>query len=97
MSTDTTAEVLLTYLHEELALLDPDALLTDMRLDSELASLGLDSITMVSAVAAIEARYSIRIPDGRLARLKTVGQFISLVQSAIAKGRGEVRDNTRSS
>ncbi len=73
-------ETLLEDLRAELATLDPDVLLDQVTLDAKLASLGLDSMTMISAIAEIESKYSVRIPHEQLTGLETVRQLISLIR-----------------
>lgn len=73
-------ETLLEDLRAELATLDPDVLLDRVTLDAELASLGLDSMTMISAIAEIESKYSVRIPHEQLTGLETVRQLIALIR-----------------
>jgi acyl carrier protein len=82
------AETLLAGLCAELAALDPDVLLDRVTLDAQLASLGLDSMTMLSAIAEIESTHSIRIPYEQLTGLETVAQLIALIQLHV-----ETRDN----
>jgi acyl carrier protein len=81
MASALRPELLLDDLRAELAALDPDVLLERVTLDAELASLGLDSMTMMSAIAEVESRYSIRVPHEQLAGLETMGQLISLLQT----------------
>lgn len=83
MAVEIASDVLLGHLRQELEDLDPDALLDEVQMDTELASLGLDSMTMMSAIAELEARYEIRIPDERLVGLESVGQLVALIQSRI--------------
>jgi acyl carrier protein len=73
-------EMLFEELRRELAELDPDALLERFSPEAELASLGLDSMTLMSAIADIESRHSIRIPHERIMGLETVGQLIAIIQ-----------------
>jgi acyl carrier protein len=94
MDAGHSAAEILTYLREELAVLDPDALVAGMTAESELASLGLDSMTMVAAVAALEARYTIHLGDNELVGVETVAQLISLVRSATTTEAGD-RDEVR--
>jgi acyl carrier protein len=72
--------MLFEELRRELAELDPDALLDRLTPAAELASLGLDSMTLMSAIADIESKYSIRLPHEQLMGLETVGQLIAVIQ-----------------
>jgi acyl carrier protein len=83
--TVASAETLLIDLRREIEAVDPDALLEQVDADSELAALGLDSMTMMSVIAEIERIYSIRLPNEHLTGIETVGQVIDLVQSQMVK------------
>jgi acyl carrier protein len=79
-----STETLLSDLRREIEAVDPDALLEEFDADSEVAALGLDSMTMMSVIAEIERTYSIRLPNEHLTGLETVGQVIDVVQSQMA-------------
>ena len=83
-----SAEALLAELRQEIEALDPDALVERLDSASELASLDLDSMTMMSVIAEIERTHSIELPNERLSGLRTVGQVIALVQSQMAMPAG---------
>jgi acyl carrier protein len=65
-------EQFLGFLVEHLQVLEPNCEFGGLGLDSELASLGVDSLSLLAALAAIEDRYGVRIPDSELATLSTV-------------------------
>lgn len=50
-------------------------------LDDELAASGVDSLSMLRAVARIESEFGITIPDGEFARLRTLRGLVSVVET----------------
>lgn len=69
---------------EELATLDPEAPVDQLDLDTDLTRLALDSVTVLSLVAALEDRYGIRVPDQALLQVKTMRQLLELVLDGAA-------------
>ena len=63
---------------EELATLDSEADLDQLGLDTDLTRLDLDSITILSLVAALEDRYGTRVPDQALLQVKTMRQLLEI-------------------
>ncbi|HEX5982655.1 MAG TPA: acyl carrier protein [Solirubrobacterales bacterium] len=63
---------------EELATLEPEAPLDRLELDTDLTGLALDSVTVLSLVAALEDRYGTRIPDQALLRVRTMSDLLAL-------------------
>ena len=49
-------------------------------LTTELSQLGLDSVTTMEVIGAMEERLNLRFPDEDLATLKRVGDLTALVQ-----------------
>ena len=47
--------------------------------------LGADSLDLMDFVMAVENRFSIRVPDEDLVKLKTVGDAVSYVQEKLPK------------
>jgi len=43
--------------------------------------LDIDSLSMVEVAVAAEEKFGVRIPDEELAKLKTVGDAVSFIQS----------------
>ncbi|MET0546093.1 MAG: phosphopantetheine-binding protein [Caulobacterales bacterium] len=62
------------------ALIERDTLALDAQLDA----LGIDSVDFVSIVFALEEKYNISVEDGEIARDKTLGDMITLLESKIA-------------
>jgi acyl carrier protein len=54
-------------------------------LDDELAGSGVDSLSMLRAVARIESEFGITIPDGEFARLRTLRGLVSVVEARVLK------------
>jgi acyl carrier protein len=50
-------------------------------LDDELAGSGVDSLSVLRAVARIESEFGITIPDEEFARLRTLRALVSVVES----------------
>jgi acyl carrier protein len=50
-------------------------------LDDELAGSGVDSLSVLRAVARIESEFGITIPDEEFARLRTLRTLVSVVES----------------
>ena len=84
MDAVSSAAEMFTQLREEFEILDPDALVADMTLESDFASLGLDSLTIVAAIAALEERYKVRVGYEQLVGVETAGQLILRMSSANA-------------
>jgi acyl carrier protein len=66
------------FASEELATLDPAVPLDRLELDTDLTRLALDSVTVLSLVAALEDRYGTRVPDQALLQVKTMRQLLKL-------------------
>ena len=52
---------------------------------STLDELGLDSLDRVSLSFDLEEKYNVEIPESRLAAIKTVGDLVAEVHSAVLK------------
>ena len=55
--------------------------LPDLKLDTLIAGLGMDSVAVMELVSYFEEKLSVRIPDEELSRIRTVGDL----RDAIAK------------
>jgi acyl carrier protein len=66
------------FAREQLEVIDPDAALDQLSLDADLATLELDSVAMLSLVAALEDRYGTRIPEAELLRVRTMRGLLEL-------------------
>lgn len=86
METPTTSE-LLKIMRAELAVLDPDVPVARVTPEAEIASLNLESVTMLSLVAELEERFGIRVPERALTQLSTVEDLVLVIQHHVrAKG-----------
>jgi acyl carrier protein len=74
-----STEDVLGQLLSEVHALDPDAPLDGVIMGTALASLALDSMTVIAAIAELERTYAIRIPNERLSGLELVGELVGLV------------------
>jgi acyl carrier protein len=54
-----------------------------LSLDAPLDSLGIDSVDFVSIMFAVEEKYNITVEDNEIARDKTLGDMIALLESKI--------------
>lgn len=45
---------------------------------------GLDSFALLSMVSAIESKFGISIPNEKLSELKTLDDFIALIQQSVS-------------
>ena len=54
-----------------------------LSLDAPLDSLGIDSVDFVSIMFAVEEKYDITVADNEIARDKTLGDMIALLESKI--------------
>jgi acyl carrier protein len=64
---------------EEVAGTPADKVTPEARFD---ADLDVDSLTMVEVVVACEEKFGVRIPDEALAKLKTVGDAVTFIESS---------------
>lgn len=55
-----------------------------LSLDAPLDTLGIDSVDFVSIMFAVEEKYNITVADNEIARDKTLGDMIALLESKIA-------------
>jgi len=78
---ENDVDQLLAFAREELAVIDPDARTDQLVLESSLGDLDLESLTLVSLVAALEDRCAARIPRERLTDVKTVRDLLEAALS----------------
>jgi len=78
MGDATCLEELLVFLRNELEVLDGEVDVGEVQVDSVIADLDLESVTLLSLVAALENRYGIRFSEQERARVRTVGQLLTL-------------------
>lgn len=74
----------LAVVREELKRIAPDVSADDVTLDTDIAALGIESVTMLELIAALEDRFGIELPDDELTTLNTLGDVIRLLQRHLA-------------
>ena len=52
----------------------------EMSGSTEIAQLGLDSVTTMEVIGVLEEKLNVRFPDEELATLKSMGDLTSLIQ-----------------
>ena len=57
----------------------------EIKLDSNLYDLGIDSLSSLEILVALEAKYDITIAQNRLKNVNSVGQIIRVVSSELKK------------
>jgi len=65
----------------EVAGVDPAAAAPDKSFTEDL---GVDSLSMVEIALAAEERFGVKIPDGELTGLRTVGDAVDYIEKALA-------------
>lgn len=58
----------------------------ELSADSNIASMGIDSLQMLEIVGNLERELQISVPDDELVGIETVGQLLSLVQKKLPSG-----------
>jgi acyl carrier protein len=86
---------LLDFARSELAVIDPDARIDQLTLDTPLDELDLESLTLLSLVAALEDCCAVRIARERLAEAMTVRDLLEATLSASALGAGGAASDNR--
>jgi acyl carrier protein len=61
----------------------------DIKTDSALYDLGIDSLTALEILVVLEDKYDIRIPDNELKNTNTIMEIINVVLDRIAGKKGE--------
>jgi fatty-acyl-CoA synthase len=77
-----------SFVRAELAILDPEARTDRITADADLATLDLDSMTLLSLVAALEERYDGRVPEESLATVRTLREVFALVTPELVPAGG---------
>lgn len=54
-------------------------LVTDLKADTELAALGLDSLRLIEIVYELETEYNVDADEGALVQLRTVDDLVQMV------------------
>jgi len=64
---------------------------SEIKLDSNLYDLGIDSLTSLEILVALESKYDIRISQNRLKNVNSVREIVRVVSSELKKkGRNHV-------
>jgi acyl carrier protein len=58
----------------------------ELRVTDDLLDLGIGSIAALEMAVALEDRYGVNLPEEKLAELRTVGDFVDLVESLVTIG-----------
>ena len=58
---------------------------SDIKLDSNLYDLGIDSLSSLEILVSLESKYNIRIPQDRLKKINTIRDIIRLVSDELEK------------
>jgi acyl carrier protein len=74
----------LAVVREELKRIAPDVSADKVTLDTDIAALGIESVTMLELIAALEDRFGVELPDDELTTLNTLGDVIGLLQRHLA-------------
>ena len=61
--------------------------LSDLKGDTVIATLGMDSVAVMELVSYFEEKLSIRIPDEELSRIKTVNDLKDAIQRLMPDGQ----------
>lgn len=73
----------------------PDAKRT-LKHEDDLIDMGIGSIAALEIAGALQTRYEVEIPDTDLFDLRTVGDFVALLERSLQAERHKAgRDNTR--
>jgi acyl carrier protein len=75
---------ILTSIRAELEKIAPELSADGLSLDTDIATLGIESVTMLELIAALEERFGIELPDDELTTLDTLGDVIQLLQRHVA-------------
>lgn len=59
--------------------------LPDLKPDTAIATLGMDSVAVMELVSYFEEKLSIRMPDEDLAQIQTLGDLDKLVQRLVSQ------------
>ncbi len=79
---------MLAAIRVELEKIAPEAVSDSIDLDTDIATLGIESVTMLELIAALEERFGIELPDDELTTLDTLGDVIELLQRHVAARSG---------
>lgn len=83
----TFANDTLAFVREELHRIEPTLDTENLALDSDIADLGIESVTLLELVAALEDRHGIEIPDDELTTLSSLRDVVDLTERHVAAKR----------
>lgn len=75
---------MLAAIRAELEKIAPEVSADGLSLDTDIATLGIESVTMLELIAALEERFGVELPDDELTTLDTLGDVIKLLQRHVA-------------
>lgn len=82
--TQPTPDELLAAIRAELEKIAPEVSADSLNLDTDIATLGIESVTMLELIAALEERFEVELPDDELTTLDTLGDVIELLSRHVA-------------
>jgi acyl carrier protein len=80
----SSSDEMIAAIRVELEKIAPEVSVDSLSLDTDIATLGIESVTMLELIAALEERFGIELPDDELTTLDTLGDVIALLQRHIA-------------
>lgn len=82
--TQTTPDEMLAAIRVELEKIAPEVSADSLSLETDIATLGIESVTMLELIAALEERFDIELPDDELTTLDTLNDVIELLARHVA-------------
>lgn len=82
--TQATPDEMLAAIRVELKKIAPEVSADGFNLDTDIATLGIESVTMLELIAALEERFEIELPDDELTTLDTLNDVIELLARHVA-------------
>jgi acyl carrier protein len=82
--TQPTPDEMLAAIRVELEKIAPEVSADNLNLDTDIATLGIESVTMLELIAALEERFGIELPDDELTTLDTLNDVIELLTRHVA-------------
>jgi acyl carrier protein len=75
---------ILAAIRVELEKIAPEVSADGLDLNTDIATLGIESVTMLELIATLEERFDIQLPDDELTTLDTLGDVVELLQRHVA-------------
>ncbi len=79
------AKNIINDLNEILKANNINAKISDKNLKDEMKSMGIDSLTAMNVIIAIEEKYNIQLPDDQLMKIKTPKDLIETIEKQLKK------------